>query len=950
LNGTNGLPGDNGSKGDKGDTGAQGISVTLQGTLALIADLDNVINPQPGDAWIVTESNGGDLYFRTPAGAWDNIGKIVGPKGDKGDSGDKGDRGFTGDNGQNGLDGRSAYELAVDGGFIGTQAEWLTSLIGQTGSNGADGLDGVDGRDGRDAYELAVLGGFSGTQAEWLQTLVGQSGTNGTNGLDGSTWLVSTGLAPYPGTNPGDQYLDSSTGNIYSWDSTSWNYAGNIKGLPGDAGSNGSPGQDALWFWQGNYSDSPQYQEGDIVAFEGATYRRNNIGNSVIGVHPTDTAYWEVIAERGVDGAPGQQGEPGISADQSLNTTDNVQFNGLTLTNGDDRSGSNGWNQIVFGYDGSLYQPHYIRTRHDDSIPDNNAIDFYTNANQSGGDVPPILGLSVANGVVIVRSEIKPQEGNDLNLTSWNPTVEGQPGGVTISLQNRDVDSGGRNTQLDIAPTNITLTTDFDNNQYQWVFGTDGTLTLPNSAVISSTTIGFGLQFPTNGDGQYSVNAGSLTVGIPNPDFAAAILANPGNYTANLDDRNGYYPITGISGPRPGTNVYTITGDWYAGSGAFPVFISSNDYAEGVTTLSSISGAQIATAGGAFVFDVNGILTVPSGGDILRNGVSAFASGGGTIWTDPANGCLRAELSSTGFQAFTAGTHLDLQDGGQWNIGSYQNSTSIGNDEFDNLHDLSLRSGDATYITTNLRENGNFKWTFGTDGTLTLAGDAVASNGRFVQDCANDTTSFRWVNVNPTRGDQELGRVYLDGGSPYDNTEQNERVQFGYADVDQDVSSFYISTTKNPLGLFTSDADDKRWNFLGTGGFQYPDGTQQYTAWQGAAIISATAPSLTETKGRLWFNTTDARMYMLYNNQWVDASPTVVAPKSTYTGSLEIEDNTITNTNLSDESVTIVPGVKSWRFTDNSVTFPDGTRQETAFTQQPILEIDGGDASSWLAA
>jgi hypothetical protein len=109
------------------------------------------------------------------------------------------------------------------------------------------------------------------------------------------------------------------------------------------------------------------------------------------------------------------------------------------------------------------------------------------------------------------------------------------------------------------------------------------------------------------------------------------------------------------------------------------------------------------------------------------------ATGGsntGTIWTNPANGCLRAELSATGFEAFTDASHLDLQDSGQWNVGSYQNSTVIGNDEFTNTNILSLRSGDETYITTNLRENGNHQWIFGTDGLLTLPnGASIGSSG-----------------------------------------------------------------------------------------------------------------------------------------------------------------------------------------------------------------------------
>ncbi|MCC7545604.1 MAG: YadA-like family protein [Aquabacterium sp.] len=47
-----------------------------------------------------------------------------------------------GPTGATGADGRSAYQVAVDNGFVGTQAEWLESL------HGADGRDGEDGNAG----------------------------------------------------------------------------------------------------------------------------------------------------------------------------------------------------------------------------------------------------------------------------------------------------------------------------------------------------------------------------------------------------------------------------------------------------------------------------------------------------------------------------------------------------------------------------------------------------------------------------------------------------------------------------------------------------------------------------------------------------------------------------------------------------------------------------------
>ena len=52
--------------------------------------------------------------------------------------------------GANGKDGRSAYEIATENGFVGTVAEWLESLKGKDGIDGKDGLPGKDGKDGAD--------------------------------------------------------------------------------------------------------------------------------------------------------------------------------------------------------------------------------------------------------------------------------------------------------------------------------------------------------------------------------------------------------------------------------------------------------------------------------------------------------------------------------------------------------------------------------------------------------------------------------------------------------------------------------------------------------------------------------------------------------------------------------------------------------------------------------
>lgn len=87
--------------------------------------------------------------------------------------------------GQTGLNGLSAYEIAVQNGFTGTETEWLASL---QGTNGIDGIDGLS------AYEIAVQNGFTGTETEWLTSLQGADGQDGTAGLSAYEIAVQNGF------------------------------------------------------------------------------------------------------------------------------------------------------------------------------------------------------------------------------------------------------------------------------------------------------------------------------------------------------------------------------------------------------------------------------------------------------------------------------------------------------------------------------------------------------------------------------------------------------------------------------------------------------------------------------------------------------------------------------------------------------------------------------------
>ena len=65
-----------------------------------------------------------------------------GTGGAKGDKGEQGERGLTGAKGVDGKDGKSAYQIAVEQGFAGSEAAWLLSLKGEKGEKGDPGSGG----------------------------------------------------------------------------------------------------------------------------------------------------------------------------------------------------------------------------------------------------------------------------------------------------------------------------------------------------------------------------------------------------------------------------------------------------------------------------------------------------------------------------------------------------------------------------------------------------------------------------------------------------------------------------------------------------------------------------------------------------------------------------------------------------------------------------------------
>lgn len=94
---------------------------------------------EDGDYYL--DNNTGDVYQKD-LGTYSQVANIKGPSGEDG-----------ADSTVPGPSGDSAYQVAVNNGFMGTQAEWLDSLVGPPGADST-----VPGPPGNDAVGAAVRG------------------------------------------------------------------------------------------------------------------------------------------------------------------------------------------------------------------------------------------------------------------------------------------------------------------------------------------------------------------------------------------------------------------------------------------------------------------------------------------------------------------------------------------------------------------------------------------------------------------------------------------------------------------------------------------------------------------------------------------------------------------------------------------------------------------------
>ena len=162
--------------------------------------------------------------------------------------------GEKGDTGSRGAAGKSAYEVALQNGFTGTEADWLTSLKGQKGDAGEPGATGAKGDPGEkgDRGEPGTPGAKGERGEKGEKGDAGTPGKDGVNGKDGTNGV--DGKDGVDGYSPTATVTETDAGAVISITDKNGTTTATIK--------NGTSGETASW---GDYT--PGGEEGESAKY-----------------------------------------------------------------------------------------------------------------------------------------------------------------------------------------------------------------------------------------------------------------------------------------------------------------------------------------------------------------------------------------------------------------------------------------------------------------------------------------------------------------------------------------------------------------------------------------------------------------------------------------------------------------------------------------------------------
>ena len=263
-----------------------------------------------------------------------------------------------------------------------------------------------------------------------------------------------------------------------------------------------------------------------------------------------------------------------------------------------------------------------------------------------------------------------------------------------------------------------------------------------------------------------------------------------------------------------------------------------------------------------------------------------------------------------------------------------------------------------------------FSWALGTDGTMTFPDDLLDTGDQYLTIRNTNGTELLWYNndIQGTPGEMldttfavtpfasYIGNVYINN----DATGTNETIWL--------FGNSIFGGANNILQIGSV-------NYENSGSLTYDSGIDIQDA-NGNSLIyvatTATAPD-PQINGQLWFNSIDARLYIKYNDQWVDTNPSTIPNANVYLEGLIIDDTTISVVDPDAVQTINIAGnleptqdlaydlgspTNQWNslYVNSSTIYMGGQAVSvssnglTVNGNPAVFEIDGGDASTWLTA
>jgi len=613
LTGPAGAQGSPGAKGDKGDTGAQGVSVTLQGTKALLADLPTPATPSDyaGHGWIVTEGGGNLWFWNLTDAAWNNVGPIVGPQGDQGPQGPAGADGAQGPAGADGAPGINGADGA-DGAPGATGPE---GPAGPTGPSGADGADGAQGPQGEPGP--AGADGAQGPQGE-----PGPAGADGAPGVDANPDAVVNGLLNITLDASGDfipstdilQDLGSPTNRFrHLYVGPGSVYIGNNVITESATGGLVLPGVTRA---TGYYADEVEDKDrwGSNPAITGT-------------VTVIDATRYRILA-----------GQITASANY-LPATYTAQKDGNRIDEIDVSNGGSGWSKAEADYarDNNMYVTSVVGAISNFNAGDWVQIPFRVEIKAEDTEYEDIFG-----GGTTLPSQ-SGQEGKFLRTDgedlSWVAITGGEADLGNFSINGSELSADS----MTIKTVDGALTIQSDSHIFldvagatkRWSFASGGNLTLPPGGDI----------LDSNGS---SVLGGAANLG--NLKIESSTLGTKGADSNSWGDHNLYLDPGGES------QAYIFIPSLQNQDSGSTLQIYNKGDSTSIIRLQAHAGVHVVVNNGSeektFEFDNRGVLRLPEGGDIVNSSGQSVLGGGSNSytpddtdnWEDPAVNTIQAAL------------------------------------------------------------------------------------------------------------------------------------------------------------------------------------------------------------------------------------------------------------------------------------------------------------------